>query len=194
LGTLGGSFGGAGQINEAGEVIGGATTAGDLAFHAFFWRHGALTDIGTVGGFDCSNAFDINSKGQVVGQLFLCNGVGNGHAFLWEDGHIIDLNVFVPPGSDLTLGDTEKINDRGEIFGSALLPNGDDRAFLLVPCEGDDDGCQGEGPTTVTQNSQSLVMQNPTTSGPLPSERMAAIRARLAHRYPYRGFGTYQPK
>jgi probable HAF family extracellular repeat protein len=150
-----------------------------------------MTDLGTVGGNDCSNAFDINSKGQVVGQSFPCNVNTVAHAFLWEKGHIIDLNDFVPSDSGLTLGDTEQINDRGEIFGSAVLPNGDQRAFVLIPCQGDDNGCQGEKPT---QASPALVMQNPTTSAPSPSERMNAIRARLAHRYPYHGFGIYRPK
>jgi probable HAF family extracellular repeat protein len=194
LGTLGGTFSGATHLNEAGEVIGGATTAGDLAFHAFFWRHGVMTDLGTVGGNDCSNAFGINSKGQVVGQSFPCNVNVVAHAFLWEHGHIIDLNDFVPPGSDLTLGDAEEINDRGEIFADASLPNGDHRAVVLIPCQYDDNGCQGEKPTGVTQTSPVLIMQNATASGPSPSERVAAIRARLARRYPYHGFGIYQPK
>jgi probable HAF family extracellular repeat protein len=194
LGTLGGTFSNANHLNEAGEVIGGATTAGDLAFHAFFWRHGVMTDLGTVGGNDCSNAFGINSKSQVVGQSFPCNVNAVAHAFLWEHGHIIDLNDFVPPGSDLTVLDAEEINDRGEIFADASLPNGDHRAVVLIPCQGDDNGCQGERPTGVTQNSPALVMQNPRTSGPSPSERVAAIRARLAHRYPYHGFGIYRPK
>jgi probable HAF family extracellular repeat protein len=194
LSTLGGTFSAATAINDAGEVSGGATIAGDLVVHAFFWKQGVMTDIGTVGGDDCSFAFDINSTGQVVGQSFQCNVNTVPHAFLWEHGHIIDLNDFVPSGSSLTLLDAERNNDRGEIFGIGSLPNGELRAFVLIPCQNDDDGCQGESPTGVTQTSPALVMQNPTASGPSPSERMAAIRARLAHRYPYHSFGTYQPK
>jgi probable HAF family extracellular repeat protein len=194
LSTLGGTFSAATAINDAGEVSGGATIGGDLVVHAFFWKQGVMTDIGTVGGDDCSFAFDINSTGQVVGQSFQCNVNTVPHAFLWEHGHIIDLNDFVPSGSSLTLLDAERNNDRGEIFGIGSLPNGELRAFVLIPCQNDDDGCQGESPTGVTQTSPALVMQNPTASGPSPSERMAAIRARLAHRYPYHSFGTYQPK
>lgn len=194
LGTLGGTFSGAGAINEAGEIIGGATTVGDLAFHAFLWRNGVMTDLGTVGGNDCSNAFDINSRGQVVGQSFPCNVNAVAHAFLWENGNIIDLNDFVPPGSGLTLGDTEQINDRGEIFGSASLPNGDQRAFVLIPCQGDDNGCQVEKTSAMSQTSAALVMLNPRTNSSSRTERMNAIRARLTHRYLYHVLGANQPK
>ena len=144
LSTLGGTFSAATAINDAGEVSGGATIAGDLVVHAFFWKQGVMTDIGTVGGDDCSFAFDINSTGQVVGQSFQCNVNTVPHAFLWEHGHIIDLNDFVPSGSSLTLLDAERNNDRGEIFGIGSLPNGELRAFVLIPCRNDDDGCQGD--------------------------------------------------
>jgi len=56
---------------------------------------------------------------------------------------MLDLNVLVPPVSDLTLADVEKINDRGEMFGNAALPNGDARAFLLIPCDDDHPGVEG---------------------------------------------------
>jgi hypothetical protein len=58
---------------------------------------------------------------------------------------MIDLNDFVPPGSDLRVTDGETINDRGEIAGSGLLPNGDFHAVVLIPCDadhGESEGCQ----------------------------------------------------
>jgi hypothetical protein len=58
---------------------------------------------------------------------------------------MIDLNDFVPPGSDLRVTDAETINDRGEIAGSGLLPNGDFHAVVLIPCDadhGESEGCQ----------------------------------------------------
>jgi probable HAF family extracellular repeat protein len=112
-GTLGGTFGVGNAINEAGEVAGGGTTAGDLVFQAFLWRRGVMTDLGTVAGNDCSKAFDINSMSQVVGQSFPCSVGPGGRAFLWENGHIIDLNAFVPPGSGIILEDVEMINAPG---------------------------------------------------------------------------------
>jgi len=161
LGTLGGSFGKAEAVNDAGEVVGTTLTTGDLALHAFLWRRGVMTDLGTVGGFDCSDAHAINSMGQVVGDSFACAVIppppSSDHAFLWQDGHMIDLNVFVPPGSNLSLPDVETINDGGEIFGSAVLPNGDTHAFLLIPCGEGEDSCvdTAVAATALDQSSES---------------------------------------
>jgi hypothetical protein len=47
---------------------------------------------------------------------------------------MIDLNTFVPPGSDLRLTVASTINDRGEIALDAFLPNGDQHAIMLIPC------------------------------------------------------------
>jgi hypothetical protein len=41
---------------------------------------------------------------------------------------MIDLNVFVPPGTGITLTDVNRINDNGEMFGSGTLANGEFRA------------------------------------------------------------------
>lgn len=35
------------------------------------------------------------------------------------------------------------INDRGEIAGTAVRPNGDLRAFVLIPCDDDHPGIEG---------------------------------------------------
>src|SRR5690242_12965143 len=50
LGTLGGSFSLAGGMNEEGSVVGFSTVAGNGAVHAFLWRSGEMTDLGTLGG------------------------------------------------------------------------------------------------------------------------------------------------
>jgi probable HAF family extracellular repeat protein len=210
LGTLGGDCGTALAINDADEVVGGADLPSPCNLineitHAFLWKPGMkkMKDLGTVGGDTCSGANAINSRGQVVGNSFNCD-FSTQHPFLWEMGQLIDLNTLIPHNSVLYLTQAFAINDRGEIAGIGK-PHGcsfDDicgHAFVLIPC---DDGrshaedCEGdaEGTAAVPQISPSLVMQNPTTSGPSPNERMSGIRARLAHRYPYRGFGTYQPK
>jgi probable HAF family extracellular repeat protein len=134
LGTLGGDFGDATWLNDGGEVVGGANTA-DGEFHAYRWRSGRMADLGTVGDFDCSLARFINAGGEVVGTSGECDGEFSLRAFVSQHGKpMIDLNAFVPPGSNLTLTDAETINDRGEITASGLLPNGNFHAVVLEPC------------------------------------------------------------
>ena len=160
LGTLGGSIGFATALNDIGEVAGGARTAGDEALHAFFWRNGVMTDLGTIKDDTCSIAHSMNSNGLVVGTSGNCEDVFELHGFLSFHGEpLIDLNDFVPPGSDLVITDGESINDAGEIAGSGMLPNGDFHAIVLIPCtEGSasQDGCQdaSEDTTSVQKKSR----------------------------------------
>ena len=134
LGTLGGPTGFATTINDAGEVAGRARTQ-EGAPHAFFWKNGAMSDLGTVGDDGCSIDHHMNNQGRVVGSSMSAGCQVELHGFLSiQGGPMIDLNQFLPPGSNLTIVDGEWINDRGEIAGDGLLPNGDFHAVLLVPC------------------------------------------------------------
>jgi uncharacterized membrane protein len=65
------------------------------------------------------------------------------HAFLWENGKIVDLNSLISHGSDLQLQVAGNINNSGEIAGIGVLPNGDQRAFLLVSCDDKHSGVEG---------------------------------------------------
>ena len=183
LGTFGGTFGYAIWINEAGEILGQANYPGDVVYRAFLWRNGVMTDLGTATGFDCSFPSTINSSGQVVGGSIPCAG-GPSHATLWENGSIIDLNSFVPLGSGLQLPAAVWINDRGEIVVNTLLPNGNFRNAVLIPCEGDANGCQGEnqvgespvGLALVTQPRTIATPANPVLSGRGMLDRLRARR------------------
>jgi probable HAF family extracellular repeat protein len=201
LGTFGGSSGVANFLNDAGEVVGFAYLP-DQSFHGFLWKwkHGGLTDLGTVDGDPCSEGWGINSKGQVVGHSGACD-FSSIRATLWEDGGpMIDLNTLVAPGSGLQLLIAHSINDRGEIAGDGILANGDSHTFLLIPCDEIQtraQGCENGSTSAMTQSEAAYVAHNATTltqGSPSSSDTMAAIRSRFAHRYPYRGFGTYQPK
>src|SRR6185437_16048841 len=104
LGTLGGPNGIAFWINEPGEVVGNADVASPPGcgapslFHAFLWRRGAMTDLGTIPGTDCSEGAAINSRSQVVGASFTSD-FSVFDAFLWENGSMAALNSLVsaPP-------------------------------------------------------------------------------------------------
>jgi probable HAF family extracellular repeat protein len=207
LGTLGGPCGDSAGINEDDAVVGLADIAGvpcGVQSHAFLWTSKTgMTDLGTVGADCFSGAFGINNKNQVVGQSISCDG-NAAEAFLWENGDMIDLNVFVPPGSDLTLTEVEEINDRGEMFGIGTLANGKDRAFLLIPCDENHPGVEGcdysmvEAGATVTGISSVPVTRRTTANQSNPWLRGAAnpmLRpfGRSAS-YWHRGVGPQPPK
>ena len=145
-----GSLGGQGwntpmAINKRGDIVGFSDLAGDVSggtlnanFHAFIWtkESGKMTDIGVLPGDNISEALDINDQGQVVGVSF-----PSGHAFIYENNKIWDLNSLLPKDSPLLLLFAGGINDRGEITGEAcVIANGacttDQPAFLAIP-EGD---------------------------------------------------------
>lgn len=139
LGTLGGSYGVAYSVNDAGEVVGFSNIPGNKEHHAFLWRRGVMTDLGTPKGSECSRALSINSRSQVVGESQVsCGPNSPGPGWLWENGGAaINLNVLLLPGSDFTDIDAVFINDRGEIAGNGVLPDGGVHAVLLIPCDRD---------------------------------------------------------
>jgi probable HAF family extracellular repeat protein len=170
-------------VNDSGEVVGTATNQNE-ALRAFVWKAGVMTDLGALEGDDCSIAKAVNARGQIVGTSFPC-ATGSENAALWDNGSVISLNSFVPPGSDLHLtGDDMYINDRGEIAGTAKRPNGDQRAFLLIPCGETTEDCRGatEGATAATQSAASHT----APQRQLTRKEISRIRAVLMNRH--RGF------
>jgi probable HAF family extracellular repeat protein len=147
--TIGGNPISALEITDAGEIIGAAAFP-NAPFDAYLWKNGVATDLGRLDGDCYSQAWAINSKGQIAGNSAFCDTFDH-HAFLWENGSIVDLNTLIPPGSSLQLVDIGPfsaspapgpINDRGEIAGVGVPPGVDPRdvgtkghAFLLIPCD-----------------------------------------------------------
>jgi probable HAF family extracellular repeat protein len=70
LGTLGGSFSIAHDLNNHGEVVGGSLTEGDENFHGFLYRDNRLHDLnefldpGT--GWELLQALGINNHGEII--------------------------------------------------------------------------------------------------------------------------------
>jgi probable HAF family extracellular repeat protein len=164
LGTFGGTRGHAVKINDAGQIVGDANFVGDSTWHASVWQHGVMSDLGTVGGDGCSVGYDINSRGEAVGYSGACDG-STFRAFLWEkNGPMVDLNTLIPANSGIYLFIATNINDRGEIAGSGVVPNGDVHAVLLTPCGEDDadsQGCvDGESAGVASQNSSRSFSQH----------------------------------
>jgi probable HAF family extracellular repeat protein len=194
LGTLGGTFGFAAAINDAGEIVGYASVQGDQAIHGFLWKNGVKTALGTLDSDQCNFAFAINSKGQVLGgSLPTCTGdESTSRGTLSEDGGpMVDLNTLVPPGSALRLTLPLTINDRGEIAGVGVLPNGDAHAFLLIPCQEGDGGCgdAAEGTTTTQSNPGSVTQERTTATPPNPAMLGRGMLDRLrTRRFPWYHF------
>lgn len=200
LGTLGGTYGHPDWINDAGEVVGFAKIAGvQNGGHAFLWRQGVMTDLGTIGSDPASEAFSINAQGQIVGGTFIFFGADL-HGFLSENGGpIVNLNELVLPGSDVTVATGLVINDRGEIAGRGILPNGDYHAILLIPCDENHPDIVGCDYSLVDAAAvQSSAAPIPTANAAAtpanltPSEMRDRIRALPTNRH--RRFGALRPK
>jgi uncharacterized protein (TIGR03437 family) len=126
LGTLGGLNSQAYAIGNGGQVVGFAGLPDELPHAALFTLNGSggiasKTDIGALSG-GYSYGYAANSNGQIVGT--------NGHAVIWQNGMLSDLNDALPPDSGWVLEAATAINDKGQITGWGKY-NGFTHAFLL---------------------------------------------------------------
>ena len=131
------------DMNDRGQVVGfsdtdvydvdcaAARTAG-FQFQAVIWEpNRSVRQLAPLNGDTVASAFGINNRGQVVGNSGVCANltpppyVSISHAVLWErDGTPIDLgNLGGPSGASA-------INERGDVSGTALTPDGSPRPFL----------------------------------------------------------------
>lgn len=128
------------DINAGGDVVGFSNPnepgdeTGDFISRAFLWPHGAAraTDLKTLPGDFFSEAFAINSRGQVVGVSF--GGANGSHAFIYENGVMTDLNDLVGPGFPDILRSAQDVNDAGQITGRVFeASTGKTLVFVATP-------------------------------------------------------------
>ncbi|MCL4196262.1 MAG: DUF3466 family protein [Phycisphaerales bacterium] len=114
LGSFGGRYSQAEDMNSTGEVVGWATYEGGGSFdaRAFLWRNGEMIDLGTFGG-DWAEAEAINEVGQVVG--YARSPDDKAWAFIWEDGEMRHLEGLHPTRNHQAYG----INNNGIVVGYA---------------------------------------------------------------------------
>jgi probable HAF family extracellular repeat protein len=134
LGTLGGTGAVAEGISDRGWVVGSSNLAGDQSGHAFLWRDGVMTDLGTLGGVNSQEQWPVkDNRGLIVGSAetsamdrftedfcgfdanagfpptgLICRG------FLWHDGVMTALPTLGGNNAQ-ALG----VNNRGQVVGLA---------------------------------------------------------------------------
>jgi probable HAF family extracellular repeat protein len=111
LGSLGGTFGQANGINDAGVVVGRSGTASGFA-HAFAWHGGSMTDLGVLPGTPESEARSVNAAGAAVGTSWP-------HAFLHNGSMMTDLGTLGGQFSQ-----AYAVNAKGDVVGSST-PSGE---------------------------------------------------------------------
>jgi len=129
LGDLGGGFSAASGLNNEGVVDGTSAVKSALPqgeFHAFRWRDGVMTDLGTLGGFNSNAQDQPNSSGTITGMAETATPDPNGEDFcfggtnlicvpyVWKKGVISPLPL--PGGNN---GVAFQANNRGDIVGAA---------------------------------------------------------------------------
>jgi probable HAF family extracellular repeat protein len=126
LGTLGGTFGLAGLLNNRGDVVGASNLAGDQTSHPFLWRHGKLVDLftTTIGGSPIT-VNQLNENGEIVGGAAFPNRPFD--AYLWRNGVAIDLGTL----NGDCFSEAVAVNSRGQVVGySQACDFSSQRSFL----------------------------------------------------------------
>ena len=96
------------DINDVGDIVGVANAGGTDLGHAVLWRNGVVQDLRTLGTGAFSEAWGINSFGQIVGTSFTAGADGlSTHGFLYTDGVLRDLGPVA----------ATDINDAGQVTG-----------------------------------------------------------------------------
>lgn len=113
------------RINDQGHVVGSSQTdflhEGARASHAFLWRDGVMTDLGSLSDDpgDYSIAYELNEADQVVGEGVVGEVPSSSgtlsvqHGFLWNNGVMTDLGTL----GTLRHSRANDINNRGQIVG-----------------------------------------------------------------------------
>jgi len=119
IGTLGGAFSSAFDVNDAGHVVGRSQTA-DGQTHAFLFADGVMTDLGAPGS-GSSEAWLIGDGGHVAG---IYRDGGATRTAVWFAGGVTDVGGF---GGSFTA--PTGVDPSGTVVGWSELADGNRRAF-----------------------------------------------------------------
>jgi len=121
-------------INNSGQIAGYSKIDNSVVDpsiqHAFLYKDGIMTDLGTLGG-NKSHAYGLNDSGHIVGRSFLIGGADS--AFLYNETEgMLNLNDLIAPSIGWNLTFAKDINNLGQIVGFGEF-NGETHAYLLNP-------------------------------------------------------------
>jgi probable HAF family extracellular repeat protein len=154
-------------IADAGQVIGWARVCfdqtvclGGTRAHAFFWKTGAIQDLGTLGGVAPGSgvvieteAKAVNATGQVVGWSL--TPTLETHAFIWEAGTMRDLGTL---GGKTSVALT--ITDDARVYGTSNNAAGEQHVFLWMAGVMTDLGALPAGTSVVRIGASGRVLGN----------------------------------
>lgn len=131
IGTLGGRNSNGNDINDAGQVVGGAETGaldenGNPVLRPFLYSGGAMQDLSVLGGvpnISYGVANGLNNAGTVVGEYVAETPDGPAsRAFLYEGGRMRDLNELTTLPAGWVLNWARDINDARQVLAQACGP------------------------------------------------------------------------
>ena len=127
LSTLGGANAWANQINDRGNITGGAEDEQGNTL-AFRYDGSTMNNLGLLNGYQHSEGWDINEKNAVVGTAFNStnNYTGKRAIYAAEFQGLVNLGSI---NHDID-SRAKAINNKGIIVGQSSRLNGDERAFL----------------------------------------------------------------
>jgi probable HAF family extracellular repeat protein len=132
------------DINSATHAI----VSDIVFFESVFWTEFGAEYIIDIG--EESNPQAINDRDQIVGWIIERDGeggIGRQYAYLWDDGSIIDLNVFNVSIATRNLSRAVDINNLGQIVGDMDVTHLDDSfeysSFLVSDGQVRDLGFEG---------------------------------------------------
>jgi probable HAF family extracellular repeat protein len=131
LGLLpGGSYSSVQALNDLAMAVGYADDASGKA-QAVLFEHDQITVLGSLGD-DPSTALDVNDQRQIVGSSSVHMGLMHVRAFLWESGHMLQLDQLIEPPGSWQLLSAFRINAAGQILAFGFF-QGRTHLCLLSP-------------------------------------------------------------
>lgn len=156
-------------INDAGWVVGALFKGvGGVESRPFIYRNGNIQLLPTLGG-NAGAAYAVSNNGYVTGLAALATtppASGGGHAFLYQNGSMIDIGTLA--GDDVSSG--LDVNERGGVVGiSSRTGQAGNRGFFYWRGRMFNLGSLGGNSTTpFAVNDDLVVVGSATTAAQVP--------------------------